>query len=83
LVDHVRRVEAELCDRATEMVEHVHALDCVSQNSVAQPQRIAEDTTQLLTSAAAIVCDQFRRPPSSRDERGTLVPGGRLPDNRN
>ena len=55
LVDHVRRVAAELRDRAVEMVEHVHALDCVSQNPVAQPQWVAEDTTQLLTSAPAIV----------------------------
>jgi hypothetical protein len=55
LVDHLRRVAAELCDRAAEMAEHVHALDCVSQNPVAQPRWVAEDTTQLLTSAPAIV----------------------------
>ena len=55
LVGHLRRVAAELCDRAAEMVEHVHALDYVSQHPVAQPQWVAEDTTQLLTSAAAIV----------------------------
>jgi hypothetical protein len=29
LVDHLGRVAAELCDRAAEMVEHVHAVDCV------------------------------------------------------
>lgn len=55
LVDHLGRVAAELCDRAAEMVEHVHAVDCVSHNPVAQPRWVAEATTRLLTSAPAIV----------------------------
>jgi hypothetical protein len=32
LVDDMRRVVAELCDRAAELVEDVRALDCVSLN---------------------------------------------------
>ena len=43
MVDHLRRVAAELCDRAGEMEEHVHALDSVSQNPVA---RLARDAAK-------------------------------------
>jgi hypothetical protein len=83
LVDHLRRVAAELCDRAAEMVEHDHDLDYISQNPVAQPQWVAEDTTQFLTSAPTIGLRPIQAATLlSPDERGTLVPGGRVPDNR-
>jgi hypothetical protein len=63
------------------MAEHVHALDYVSHNPVAQPQSVAEATTQRLTSAPTISLRPIRAATLlSRDERGTLIPGGRVPD---
>ena len=62
------------------MVEHVHALDGVSQNPVARPQCVAEDTMRLLTSHRPISLRPLEAATLAPDEPGTLVPGGRVPD---
>ena len=48
MVDRVRRIAAELWDRAAEIAEHVHALDYLLQDPVAQRDARARRDASLM-----------------------------------